>query len=123
MAGSGRVKTMPRWTHDTSILLPAGPEDGEDQVEIEVRLHLSGILGSPPVINYNEFDHPGWSREVEIERFEILDRGKWRKPVEADFAGPNDTAIIDAVGEWLSNESNFNACFETLFEMVSYGYQ
>ena len=67
-------KTM-RWTHETTVSYVVGPEGGQDDVEVGVRLY---VQGTPATSDY--FDRsfgnwlPGDAAEIELLSFEILER-------------------------------------------------
>lgn len=67
-------KTM-RWTHETTVSYVVGPEGGEDDIEVDVRLY---VQGTPATSDY--FDRslgnwlPGDAAEIELLSFEIIEQ-------------------------------------------------
>lgn len=104
-----------KWLHETTILIPVGPEGGEDEVEVEVRLHLSGHAGRPARIRWDELDHPGEAPEMELERFDLLDHKRhWYAPDCYE-----KLAFLPHIEAWLEDPENIVHCFESLSEKES----
>lgn len=93
--------------HQTTVSITVGPEGGEDDVDIQVRLLCNiypGCPETPPA-----YDHGGLPAEpasVELLSFEIADgKGGWQKPIYVTGPGQyeDDGAIEAAVEKWLED--------------------
>jgi hypothetical protein len=131
-----------RWTHDTTVTVIVGPEGGEDSIDYDVRLYVSGSPGTPDHFDKGHGNWlPGDPPEVELERFEICEHAKcprckgscweilpagvrcaacrglgrlttYRKPLPACYPDSNDQGVIDAVEAWFAD--NAETCWESL---------